>query len=70
MGARGVQMGTRFHASDETQVSQAWKTRVVESAASDAVRVGGGEQILRRRSTAPAVPGSPAACALPGGHAA
>ncbi|QES47139.1 nitronate monooxygenase [Streptomyces venezuelae] len=46
LGAQGVLMGTRFLASDEMKVSQAWKSRLVESAASDAVRAVGSERIL------------------------
>ncbi|MGW7450135.1 nitronate monooxygenase [Streptomyces sp. NPDC054787] len=40
LGAQGMLMGTRFLASEEMGVSQAWKSRIVESAASDAVKAG------------------------------
>ncbi|WP_208834804.1 nitronate monooxygenase [Streptomyces vinaceus] len=46
LGAQGVLMGTRFLASQEMSVSQAWKTRIVESAASDTVKAYGSERIL------------------------
>ncbi|MFF3860655.1 NAD(P)H-dependent flavin oxidoreductase [Streptomyces sp. NPDC002209] len=46
LGAQGVLMGTRFLASAEMNVSQAWKNRIVESAAGDAVKVVNGERIL------------------------
>ncbi|WP_030302273.1 NAD(P)H-dependent flavin oxidoreductase [Streptomyces katrae] len=46
LGAQGVLMGTRFLASSEMSVSQAWKSRIVDSAAADAVRVEGSERIL------------------------
>ncbi|MCX4628638.1 MULTISPECIES: NAD(P)H-dependent flavin oxidoreductase [unclassified Streptomyces] len=46
LGAQGVLMGTRFLASSEMNVSQAWKDRIVESAARDAVKVVNSERIL------------------------
>ncbi|WP_327360007.1 NAD(P)H-dependent flavin oxidoreductase [Streptomyces sp. NBC_01296] len=46
LGAQGVLMGTRFLASEEMSVSQAWKSRILESAASDAVKAVGSERIL------------------------
>lgn len=46
LGAQGVLMGTRFLASQEMSVSQAWKTRIVESVASDTVKAQGSERIL------------------------
>ncbi|MFI6147499.1 NAD(P)H-dependent flavin oxidoreductase [Streptomyces sp. NPDC051109] len=46
LGAQGVLMGTRFLASEEMSVSRAWKTRIIESAASDAVKALGSERIL------------------------
>lgn len=46
LGAQGVLMGTRFLASEEMSVSQAWKSRIVESAAADAVKAVGSERIL------------------------
>ncbi|MFF5701116.1 NAD(P)H-dependent flavin oxidoreductase [Streptomyces sp. NPDC012794] len=46
LGAQGVVMGTRFLASVEMSVSQAWKDRVVASGAADTVKVVGSERIL------------------------
>ncbi|MFJ8212596.1 NAD(P)H-dependent flavin oxidoreductase [Streptomyces sp. NPDC096033] len=46
LGAQGVLMGTRFLASEEMSVWQAWKNRIVESAASDTVKAVGSERIL------------------------
>ncbi|WP_426367329.1 NAD(P)H-dependent flavin oxidoreductase [Streptomyces sp. E-08] len=46
LGAQGVLMGTRFLASQEMSVSQAWKNRIVASAAADTVKVVGSERIL------------------------
>ncbi|MEV6727584.1 MULTISPECIES: nitronate monooxygenase [unclassified Streptomyces] len=46
LGAQGVLMGTRFLASSEMNVSQAWKDRIVASAARDAVKVVNSERIL------------------------
>lgn len=39
LGAVGVNMGTRFLASDEAQISPDWKQMVVDAVAEDAVRV-------------------------------
>jgi len=39
LGAAGVNMGTRFVASDEAQISPVWKQMVVDASAEDAVRV-------------------------------
>jgi enoyl-[acyl-carrier protein] reductase II len=39
LGAVGVNVGTRFVASEEAQISPIWKQRVVDAAADDAVRV-------------------------------
>ena len=39
LGAQGVQMGTRFLASTESSIAQAWKDRIVAAEAADAVKV-------------------------------
>lgn len=39
LGAVGVNVGTRFLASEEAQINPTWKQRVVDAAAEDAVRV-------------------------------
>jgi nitronate monooxygenase/enoyl-[acyl-carrier protein] reductase II len=39
LGAVGVNVGTRFVASEEAQISLAWKQMIVDAAAEDAVRV-------------------------------
>lgn len=39
LGATGVNVGTRFLASDEAQISRVWKQMIVDAAAEDAVRV-------------------------------
>jgi enoyl-[acyl-carrier protein] reductase II len=39
LGAEGINLGTRFLASDEAPVGPAWKRSIVEAAAEDAVRV-------------------------------
>lgn len=39
LGAAGVNMGTRFLASEEAQISPIWKQMIVDAAAEDAVRV-------------------------------
>ena len=39
LGAQGVNMGTRFLASTEMQISQAWKQRIIDARSQDAVKV-------------------------------
>lgn len=39
LGAEGINIGTRFLASEEAPISLAWKRRIVDAAAEDAVRV-------------------------------
>jgi len=39
LGAVGINVGTRFLASEEAQISQEWKQMIVDAAAEDAVRV-------------------------------
>jgi nitronate monooxygenase/enoyl-[acyl-carrier protein] reductase II len=39
LGAVGVNLGTRFLASEEAQIDPAWKQKVVDAAAEDAVKV-------------------------------
>jgi enoyl-[acyl-carrier protein] reductase II len=46
LGAQGVSMGTRFLASRELAVDDAWKRRVVEADAADAVKVPNSERVL------------------------
>jgi nitronate monooxygenase/enoyl-[acyl-carrier protein] reductase II len=46
LGAQGVSMGTRFLASEELGIAEAWKRRVVEADASDAVKVVNSERVL------------------------
>jgi enoyl-[acyl-carrier protein] reductase II len=46
LGAQGVLVGTRFLASTEMSVNDAWKRRVVEAGALDAVKVPHSERVL------------------------
>jgi nitronate monooxygenase/enoyl-[acyl-carrier protein] reductase II len=46
LGAQGVSMGTRFLASHELAIDDAWKRRVVEAEAGDAVKVANSERVL------------------------
>jgi nitronate monooxygenase/enoyl-[acyl-carrier protein] reductase II len=46
LGAQGVSMGTRFLASEELGIADAWKRRVVEADATDAVKVVNSERVL------------------------
>src|SRR3954451_5384734 len=45
-GAQGVSMGTRFPASTEMRVADAWKERIVAADALDAVKVANSERIM------------------------
>jgi enoyl-[acyl-carrier protein] reductase II len=46
LGAQGVSMGTRFLASEELGIAEAWKRRIVEADATDAVKVVNSERVL------------------------
>jgi len=46
LGAQGVLVGTRLLASEEMSVNAAWKRRVVEASALDAVKVPHSERVL------------------------
>ncbi len=46
LGAQGALVGTRFLASEEMSVNDAWKQRVVEAGALDAVKVPHSERVL------------------------
>jgi enoyl-[acyl-carrier protein] reductase II len=46
LGAQGVSMGTRFLASEELRIADAWKQRVVEADAADAVKVANSDRVL------------------------
>ncbi len=46
LGAQGVSMGTRFLASDELGISDAWKRRIVEADAVDSVKVRNSGRVL------------------------
>lgn len=46
LGAQGVSMGTRFLASTEMQVADAWKQRIVAADAVDAVKVANSERVM------------------------
>jgi len=46
LGAQGVSMGTRFLASAELGIADAWKRRIVEADALDAVKVVNSERVL------------------------
>jgi enoyl-[acyl-carrier protein] reductase II len=46
LGAQGVSMGTRFLASAELGIADAWKRRIVEADALDAVKVANSERVL------------------------
>jgi enoyl-[acyl-carrier protein] reductase II len=46
LGAQGVSMGTRFLASAELGIDDAWKRRIVEADAVDAVKVVNSERVL------------------------
>ena len=58
LGAAGVNVGTRFLASEEAGSHPDWRRRIVEADAEDAVRFGAWEQIFPRRDAAhyPVVP--------------
>jgi nitronate monooxygenase/enoyl-[acyl-carrier protein] reductase II len=46
LGAQGVSMGTRFLASTEMRVADAWKQRIVDADAVDAVKVANSERVM------------------------
>ena len=46
LGAQGVSMGTRFLASTDLGIAEAWKRRIVEADALDAVKVPNSERVL------------------------
>ena len=46
LGAQGVLVGTRFVASEEMNVNAAWKRRIVDAGALDAVKVPQSERVL------------------------
>jgi enoyl-[acyl-carrier protein] reductase II len=46
LGAQGVSMGTRFLASTELGIADAWKRRIVEADAIDAVKVANSERVM------------------------
>ncbi len=60
LGAQGVNMGTRFLASDEMAISADWKQRIIAAEAHDAVKVINTERILPpfSRDVTPAEPRS------------
>jgi enoyl-[acyl-carrier protein] reductase II len=46
LGAQGVVVGTRFLATREMRIHPAWKQRIVDADATDAVKVAHGERVL------------------------
>jgi enoyl-[acyl-carrier protein] reductase II len=46
LGAQGVCMGTRFLAAEEMRIDAAWKRRILEADAADAVHVRNSERVL------------------------
>jgi enoyl-[acyl-carrier protein] reductase II len=46
LGAAGVNIGTRFLAAEETEVSEEWKRRIVEARSEDTVRALFAEQVF------------------------
>jgi nitronate monooxygenase/enoyl-[acyl-carrier protein] reductase II len=46
LGAAGVNIGTRFLAADETEVSEDWKQRIVDARSEDTVRALFAEQVF------------------------
>jgi enoyl-[acyl-carrier protein] reductase II len=46
LGAQGVSMGTRFLASEELGIDEAWKRRIVAAEAGDAVKVPNSDRVL------------------------
>jgi enoyl-[acyl-carrier protein] reductase II len=46
LGAQGVSMGTRFLASSEMSIAAAWKQRIVEADAVDAVKVVNSDRVM------------------------
>jgi nitronate monooxygenase/enoyl-[acyl-carrier protein] reductase II len=46
LGAQGAMVGTRFLASTEMQIDPAWKARIVEADATDAVKVPHSERVM------------------------
>ena len=64
LGAQGVNMGTRFLASEELEIADEWKRRVVEADALDAVKVANSERVMPPFSR-PAHPVEPRALRTP-----
>jgi enoyl-[acyl-carrier protein] reductase II len=64
LGAQGVSLGTRFLASTEASVADAWKRRVVEADALDAVKVVNSERVMPPFNR-PAGPAQPRALRTP-----
>ena len=46
LGAQGVSLGTRFLASSEMRIAQAWKQRIVDASALEAVKVPHAERVM------------------------
>jgi enoyl-[acyl-carrier protein] reductase II len=61
LGAQGVSMGTRFLASTEMRVADAWKQRIVDADAVDAVKVANSDRVMPpfNRPGGPAEPRAP-----------
>ncbi len=64
LGAQGVNMGTRFLASEELAIAGDWKRRIVDADALDAVKVLNSERVLPPYSR-PAAPVEPRALRTP-----
>jgi enoyl-[acyl-carrier protein] reductase II len=64
LGAQGAQLGTRFLASEEMAIADAWKQRIVAAEATDAVKVVGSERVLPPFSR-PGVTATPRALRTP-----
>ena len=65
LGAQGVSLGTRFLATPEMTIDAAWKGRIVEASAVDAVKVPHAERVMPP-FTVPqiGVPPAPGRCGL------
>jgi enoyl-[acyl-carrier protein] reductase II len=46
LGAQGISMGTRFLASTEMRVADAWKQRIVAADATDAVKIANSDRVM------------------------
>ena len=69
LGAQGVNLGTRFLATTEMNVADAWKQRIVAADALDAVKVANSERVMPPFNR-PGGPAEPRALSTPADRAA